>query len=437
MATIFSGGSVSPFPFHTNKCKSFTPKGPPILHLKRFFSAKSVASVRTKPSLSLALQTFWKWLQEEGVITTKTPVKAGVVTEGLGLVAVKDISRNDVILQVPKRLWINPDAVAASEIGKVCSELKPWLSVILFLIRERSEEELQELQGSQLLKTTVPVKEYVKNECLKLEQEIILPNKRLFPTPVTLDDFFWAFGILRSRAFSRLRNENLVIVPMEDLINHNSRVTTEEQAYEVKGAAGLFSRDYLFSLRSPLSVKAGEQVYIQYDLNKSNAESDLDYSFIEPNENRNTYTLTLEISESDPFFDNKLDIAESNGFAQTTYFDIFYNCTLPPGLLPYLRLVALGGTDAFLLESLFRDFIWGHLELFISRDNEELLCRAVRDACKYALAGYHTTIEQDCEMKKENLDSKIAIEVGIREGEKMSCSKYTTSLSRKNMNWTS
>lgn len=62
------------------------------------------------------------------------------------------------------------------------------------------------------------MKEYVKNEYLRLEEEIILPNKRLFPSPVTLDDFFWAFGILRSRAFSRLRNENLVVVPLADLV---------------------------------------------------------------------------------------------------------------------------------------------------------------------------------------------------------------------------
>ncbi|KAI5387384.1 hypothetical protein KIW84_073493 [Lathyrus oleraceus] len=206
---------------------------------------------------------------------------------------------------------------------------------------------------------------------------------------------------------------------MADLINHSAGVTTEDHAYEVKGAAGLFSWDYLFSLKSPLSVKAGEQVYIQYDLNKSNAELALDYGFIEPNENRHAYTLTLEISESDPFFDDKLDVAESNGFAQTAYFDIFYNRTLPPGLLPYLRLVALGGTDAFLLESLFRDTIWGHLELSVSRDNEELLCKAVREACKSALAGYHTTIEQDRELKEGNLDSRLAIAVGIREGEKM------------------
>lgn len=136
------------------------------------------------------------------------------------------------------------------------------------------------------------------------------------------------------------------------------------------------------------------QIYIQYDLKKSNAELALDYGFIEPNTDRIAYTLTLEISESDPFFGDKLDIAESNGFGETAYFDIFYNSPLPSGLLPYLRLVALGGNDAFLLEALFRNSIWDHLELPVSRDNEELICRVVRQACKSALAGYHTTIEE-------------------------------------------
>ncbi|KAK7251908.1 hypothetical protein RIF29_35514 [Crotalaria pallida] len=447
MATIFSACSSTAFLSHTttifqSKGFSFTAKVPPH-HLKRPLHAnKSLTSLETDISISPAVQTFWQWLKEEGVVSDKTPVKPGVVPEGLGLVALKDISRNEVVLQVPKRLWINPDAVAASEIGSLCGGLKPWLSVALFLIRERSredsvwkhyfkvlpektdstiywsEEELLELQGTQLLNTTLGVKEYVQNEFQRLEQEIILPNKKFFPSPITLDDFFWAFGILRSRAFSRLRNENLVVIPMADLINHSARVTTEDHAYEVKGAAGLFSWDYLFSLRSPLSLKAGEQVYIQYDLKKCNAELALDYGFIEPNSDRNAYTLTLQISESDPFFDDKLDIAESNGFGETAYFDIVFNRPLPPGLLPYLRLVALGGTDAFLLESLFRNSIWGHLELPVSRDNEELICRVVREACKSALAGYHTTVEEDNKLKETNLDSRLAIAVGVREGEK-------------------
>lgn len=46
--------------------------------------------------------------------------------------------------------------------------------------------------------------------------------------------------------------------PLEQ-INHSPGITTEDYAYEIKGA-GLFSRDLLFSLRSPISVKAGEQV---------------------------------------------------------------------------------------------------------------------------------------------------------------------------------
>ena len=65
-------------------------------------------------------------------------MKPSVVPEGLGLVALKDISRNEVVLQVPKRLWINPDVVAALEIEKVCIGLKPWLAIALFLRRQRS-----------------------------------------------------------------------------------------------------------------------------------------------------------------------------------------------------------------------------------------------------------------------------------------------------------
>lgn len=140
--------------------------------------------------------------------------------------------------------------------------------------------------GTQLLSTTLGVKEYLENEFSKLEQEILQPNKDMFPSGITLDDFIWAFGILRSRAFSRLRGQELVLVPLADLvnppplytkgyfilftitfgfeqINHNPAITTEDYAYEIKGA-GLFSRDLLFSLKSPVYVKAGGQVSFKH-----------------------------------------------------------------------------------------------------------------------------------------------------------------------------
>ncbi|XP_006417064.2 LOW QUALITY PROTEIN: fructose-bisphosphate aldolase-lysine N-methyltransferase, chloroplastic [Eutrema salsugineum] len=385
---------------------------------------------------------FWKWLGDQGVVSGKSVAEPAVVSEGLGLVARRDIGRNEVVLEIPKRLWINPETVTASKIGPLCGGLKPWVSVALFLIKEKydedstwrvyldilpestdstifwSEEELAELKGTQLLSTTLGVKEYVENEFSKLEQEILLPNKDLFSSRITLDDFIWAFGILRSRAFSRLRGQNLVLIPLADLINHNPAITTEDYAYEIKGA-GLFSRDLLFSLKSPVYVKAGEQVYIQYDLNKSNAELALDYGFVESSPNRNSYTLTIEIPESDPFFGDKLDIAETNGMSETGYFDIVEGQSLPAGMLQYIRLVALGGSDAFLLESIFRNTIWGHLELPVSRSNEELICRVVRDACKSAMSGFSTTIEEDEKFLEEGkLEPRIEMALKIRIGEK-------------------
>ncbi|XP_010523473.1 PREDICTED: fructose-bisphosphate aldolase-lysine N-methyltransferase, chloroplastic [Tarenaya hassleriana] len=402
----------------------------------------TVVAAAPNPELPENVRTFWKWLGDQGVISGKTAVEPGMVPEGLGLVAGRDIGRNEVVLEIPNRFWINPDTVAASEIGPVCGGLKPWVSVALFLIREKlredspwrgymdvlpestdsavfwSEEELAELQGTQLLSTTLGVKDYLENEFTKLEEEILLPNQHLFPSRIALNDFIWAFGILRSRAFSRLRGQNLVLIPLADLVNHSVAITSEDYAYEIKGA-GLFSRDLLFSLRAPVSVKAGEQVFIQYDLNKSNAELALDYGFVEPNPNRNSYTLTLEIPESDPFFGDKLDIAETNGVAETAYFDIVEGQTLPAGMLQYLRLVALGGADAFLLESIFRNAIWGHLDLPVSRANEELICRVVRDACKLALSGYGTSIEEDEKLLEEGkLSPRMEIAIKIRAGEK-------------------
>lgn len=268
------------------------------------------------------------------------------------------------------------------------------------------------------MSNTLGAKEYLENEFSKLEQEILKPNKDMFPSGITLDDFMWAFGILRSRAFSRLRGQDLVLIPLADLINHNPEIKTEDYAYEIKGA-GLFSRDLLFSLKSPVYVKAGGQVYIQYDVNKSNAELALDYGFVESNPNRNSYTLTIEIPESDPFFGDKLDIAETNGMAETGYFDIVEGQSLPAGMLQYIRLVALGGSDAFLLESIFSNTIWGHLELPVSRSNEELICRVVRDACKSALSGFATTIEEDEKLLEEGkLDPRMELAIKVRIGEK-------------------
>ncbi|KAL5722935.1 hypothetical protein ACHQM5_006392 [Ranunculus cassubicifolius] len=438
MATLFTlSPSSSSFLPSTKSFKLHSPNTS-----KSSLSITSLLSTTQTSSSSPALQTFWKWVSDNSVLSNKSPsIKPAIVPEGLGLIAQKNIPRNEVVVEVPKKYWINSDTVVASEIGKFCGGLKPWVSITLFLLREKakkdspwrsyldilpsttnstiywSEEELLELQGTQLLSTTTGVKGYVQSEFLKVEEEIILPNKHLFPS-ITLDDFLWSFGMLRSRAFSGLRGQNLVLIPIADLINHSSSITTENSSYEIKGG-GLFSRELIFSLRTPVAVKAGEQVLIQYDLRKSNSELALDYGFTESRASRNIYTLTLRISESDAFFGDKLDIAESNGLGEVADFDFILGESLPPALLTYLRLLALGGTDAFLLESVFRNVIWDHLELPISRANEELICQVVRDTCRTALSDYGTSIDEDEKLlERGNLDPRLEIAVVTRLGEK-------------------
>ena len=60
-------------------------------------------------------------------------------------------------------------------------------------------------------------------------------------------------------------------------INHSQDITTEDYAYEIKGA-GIFSRDLLFSLRSPIPVKAGEQVMLLFPTSDFRSNSMLPFS---------------------------------------------------------------------------------------------------------------------------------------------------------------
>ena len=140
------------------------------------------------------------------------------------------------------------------------------------------------------------------------------------------------------------------------------------------------------------------QLVMQYGKNKSNGQLALDYGFVECSSMRSavrdSFMLTLEIPESDRFYGDKLDIAELNGLDTTVYFDLIYGEGLPENMLPYLRLIALNGPDAFLLEALFRNSVWDHLQLPISQENEEAVCDMILEGCNSALSGYPTSINE-------------------------------------------
>ena len=57
-----------------------------------------------------------------------------------------------------------------------------------------------------------------------------------------------------------------------------------------------------------------------------------------------------------------------------------------PAMMQFLRLAKLGGKDAFLLESIFRQEVWGFMSEPVSEDYERIAVNAVIDACRDALS---------------------------------------------------
>jgi [ribulose-bisphosphate carboxylase]-lysine N-methyltransferase len=134
-----------------------------------------------------------------------------------------------------------------------------------------------------------------------------------------------------------------------------------------------------------------------------------------------TSELSFEVEDTDRFRDDKLDILEYETYDLAPMEPIqTFDVTGGPGstgepdpaMIQFLRLVKLGGKDAFLLESIFRKEIWGFMSEPVSEENERGAVTAVIDACQNALSdmmednddvdGGGTEKDQLCSMVRES-----------------------------------
>jgi [ribulose-bisphosphate carboxylase]-lysine N-methyltransferase len=88
-------------------------------------------------------------------------------------------------------------------------------------------------------------------------------------------------------------------------------------------------------------------------------------------------------------------------------FDLQPTDPVPDGLLPALRLLQLGGQDAFLLEATFRDQILSIVENPISKENEAAVYEYMLDGCRQILSGYSTSSDEERSVLQSN-DSTLA-----------------------------
>ena len=104
--------------------------------------------------------------------------------------------------------------------------------------------------------------------------------------------------------------------------------------------------------------------------------------------------ITLELDKEDRFYDDKLDVLEFETYDQAPMdpsqsFDVVSvlgrDGEPDPAMIQFARLKCLGGTDAFLLESIFRKEVWGFMSLPVSERNELAVVDSISELIQNSL----------------------------------------------------
>jgi hypothetical protein len=88
-------------------------------------------------------------------------------------------------------------------------------------------------------------------------------------------------------------------------------------------------------------------------------------------------------------------------------------------LFDLIRLVCVKGSDAFLLESVFRNEVWGFMQLPVSKENEQLVLDTLVGYCEGALDGYETSDAEDAKAQSNGaLPLRARMAAAAKLGEK-------------------
>jgi [ribulose-bisphosphate carboxylase]-lysine N-methyltransferase len=133
--------------------------------------------------IQAGLQQLLNWAASNKAVVDKVTIADDIATDQPVYVAAKDVAAGEQVFAVPESAWLTTSSAQQSSIGKYITGLEPWLQLALLLLAERSqpggssklgpylaaaadssstlmrsplfwsEDELQLLQGTQLLES--------------------------------------------------------------------------------------------------------------------------------------------------------------------------------------------------------------------------------------------------------------------------------------------
>jgi [ribulose-bisphosphate carboxylase]-lysine N-methyltransferase len=259
-----------------------------------------------------------------------------------------------------------------------------------------SEEDQEVLQSSSNTKIYQALDD-LEEDATWLVENVFSKDRTKFPESVewngaempcfTIEGYTWALALSQSR--SVFVDAKLRLLPLMDICNHG------DDAVEISGAyMGTFGTTKGAQIIADKAYKAGDEVFCSYGP-KSAADYLLEHGFCPPLcWKQSVSEITVELDQEDRFYDDKLDILEFETFDQapmdpTQSFDVV---SVPgrdgepdPAMIQFARLRSLSGTDAFLLESIFRKEVWGFMSLPVSERNELAVVDSISDLIQRSL----------------------------------------------------
>ena len=349
-----------------------------------------------------------------------------------GVIAKRFITKNEIIMTIPKECILTVDIAKESDIGKQISVFmnrklnSPKHSLLSsFILYEKNKENSQWkfyydifpkdfhtypffynesenilLNGSKFL---LKVKE--KRKDIEEDYNVLCSLIDNYKDNISFSDFFTIRIIVSSRIFGIKINGIKVdaLIPLADMLNHSSHNQTS-----------WYYDDQIesFVVQAIEDIKEGDEIFDSYG-KKPNSSYLLNYGFtIDNNEENNEYPLTLMLNrDSCELFSLKENFINSElGYERT--FNIthqLYDANVID-LFSYLRFVCFDNEDN--IQLLFdetrkgQDYtyinqkaipLFYHIEPF-SIENELEVLNRLKEICQCELTNYHTSYEEDIEI---------------------------------------
>ena len=269
--------------------------------------------------LSADFAAFVKWARENGVMMDGLEAR-NTSDKGVGLFATRNFTKNETMVSCPRSLLMTPQDAKDSRMAVLFKEanipdcqtgndahctaflamhlihtarnasspLAPWMKIIprnLGTTVTWSEEELDELEGSNAHNIAIAWKEHIK----QVHADTVLPIRYRHPKEVTrkgysLEVFTWAFMTIYARAFDVVgvgkdelvrmvggSKRERIMGPVVDLFNHGGTPNL--------GPPYKFDEGGGFHIVTLDGAQEGKEAFINYDA-KNNAEYLLQYGFV-------------------------------------------------------------------------------------------------------------------------------------------------------------